>query len=93
MDLNEEQKFDNEKMVSCMNAPGLRIVQNRTACDGFIPKVKSAEEIKSVKDLQAVPEHLIPELARNLIRQERNLDAKLSQALLRRLYDKDGHLV
>ena len=94
-ELNEERKND-EGEVSYVPAPGLRIVQKRTACDGFIPNMKAvaAEEIRSVEDLQAIPDHLIPEIARNLIHQDDNhLDTKLSQALMRRLYDKDGSLM
>ena len=71
--------------------PGLRQVQKRTSIDGFFPRVISPEEIKTVEDLQRVPDHMLADIVRCL--RETHLDTKLSQALLRRLYDKDGEAV
>ena len=90
--LSEEQKMDGEGGNVC-RTPGLRLVHKRSACDGFFPRVKAADEIQTVEDLQAVPDHMLPDIARSLIYQEKEIDSKLSQALLRRLYDKDGILV
>ena len=63
---SEEQKLDGEVGNVC-RTPGLRLVHKRSTCDGFFPRMKAADEIQTVEDLQAVPDHMLPDVARALI--------------------------
>ena len=73
--------------------PGLRQVYKRRATDGFFPHWKSVDEINSAEDLAGIPEHMLSDIMRALIDREKEFDMKLSNALIRHLYDRDGPLV
>jgi len=72
---------------------GLRQVHKRRAGDKFFPRMKTADEIESEEDLSGIPEHMLSDIMRALIEREKEIDAKLSLALVNHLYDKNGLLV
>jgi len=86
----EEQKIDRElKFVA--RTPGLKHVhRHRHAGDGYFPRFKFASEIMSEEDLVGVPDDMLSDIMRALIEREKQLDSKLSLALIRRLCDRDG---
>jgi hypothetical protein len=66
----------------------------RKPADGFYPPMVNSKDIQSVGDLQKVPTYMLHEVMRSIIaNNEGTIDAYLSRAILRHLYDRDGPLV